>query len=172
MFYFVLSTPDDEHAFILIYEKYKGLIYSVSWNILRNPQSAEDNTQDVLLYIIDNFPKFATLDEKQVKGLISLISSSIAKNNLRYNSRHNVDAISYNSDTMPEIVDDSDFDACDSIVLASAIDSLNDDYKMPLYYQYVYGYNSKEIAQILDISDSLVRKRIQLAKKKLLTILK
>ena len=72
---------------------------------------------------------------------------------------------------MPEVVDDSAFDACDAIVLASAIDSLTDDYKMPLYYHYVYGYTSKEIAQILDISDSLVRKRIQLAKKKLLTIL-
>lgn len=171
MFYFVLSTPDDEHAFLSIYETHKGLIYSVSWNILRNQQSAEDNTQDVLLYIIDNFPRFATLNEKQVKGLIALISSSIAKNNLRYNSRHNVNAISYDSETMPEIVDDSAFDACDAIALASVIDSLTDDYKLPLYYQYVYGYNSKEIAQILNISDSLVRKRIQLAKKQLLTML-
>lgn len=171
MFLFVLSTPEEEKSFLVIYEKYKGYIYSVSWNILKNVQSAEDNTQEVLTYIIDNFPKFSSLSEKDTKGLIFLTTSSIAKNSLRSNTRHNLNAISYDPETMPEVIDDSAFDLCDRTILASAIDSLSDDYKIPLYYSYVYGYNSKEIAKVLNISDSLVRKRIQLAKTKVLTIL-
>ena len=171
MFLFVLSNPEEEKSFLILYEKYKTYIYSVSWNVLKNTQSAEDNTQEVLAYIIDNFSKFASLDEKNTKGLIYLITSSMAKNSLRSNTRHNLNAINYDPETMPEVIDDTAFDLCDRAVLASAIDSLSDDYKMPLYYSYVYGYNSKEIAKILNISDSLVRKRIQLAKKELLTML-
>lgn len=171
MLFFILSTPEDEKTFVLIYEKYKNLIYSVSWDVFKNAESAEDNTQDVLIYIMNNFSKFAALDEKSTKGLICLATSSMAKNNLRYNSRHNLTALSYDAETIPELIDDSIFDACDSVVLASAIDNLSDDYKFPLYYYYVYGYNSKEISKILNISDALVRKRIQLAKKQLSKIL-
>ena len=171
MFFFVLSTPEQEKHFLEIYEKYNKYIYSISWGIFKNAQSAEDNTQEVLMYIIDNYSKFENLNDERIKGLIYLTTSGLAKNRLRNDSRHNVTAVSYDAETMPEPVDESAFDAFDTAIIASAIDTLSDKYKIPLYYSCIYGYNSKEIAKILNISDALVRKRIQMAKQELLKIL-
>ena len=52
-------------------------------------------------------------------------------------------------------------------LVRSAIAQLDDMYKIPLVLKIIFGYKSKEIANIMNISDTNVRKRIYDAKKKI-----
>ena len=166
--FFIIDTKEELNKYTHLFNKYKGLIYSVSKIYLERIELAEENLQDVMLYIAENFEKIGDVDSKQTKGLVILISVSKAKNTYKYNLRHNPDSINYCSlDDVLELVDDREFDDSDVVLLSSLIDELPDVYKIPLFFKYVYDYKSKEIAQILGVSDALVRKRIQLAKKQL-----
>lgn len=171
MIAYSLHNNKENSAFNEFYEKYKNYVFKISFNILGNTQDAEDNTQDVFVYVFNNLFKFDGLEASREKGLLSLITSSIAKNNLRYNSRHNLYSLSYDAENIPEPVDDSSFNIFDITNLSIAIDSLPEEYKIVLYFSYIYGYKSSEIAALLKISDALVRKRLQLAKRELFKIM-
>lgn len=72
---------------------------------------------------------------------------------------------------MPVAVDltnEKELDAYDIAELKLVIDTLSDEYRNILYLTYIFGYKSKEIAQIYNMSDSNVRKKIQFAKKEII----
>ena len=68
--------------------------------------------------------------------------------------------------------DETDFNSFEATELKSAIHKLPEKERNILWLKYVYGYKSKEIAEIYDMNDALVRKTIQLAKQHLKKIMK
>lgn len=161
----IISSPDEEQIFIEIYNKYYKYVYSISLTYLKRPALAEENLQDVFLYIVDYFQKFTDYDSKEFKSLLSIITSAKAKNYYTYNVRHNPQEVC--DITCSSTPYKSSFDMYDVVALKAAINDLSEEYRLPLILKYAYGFKSKEIARLLNVSDSLVRKRIQLAKIKL-----
>ena len=68
-----------------------------------------------------------------------------------------------------ELSDNSDdFNGYDKLELMSVFDNtLNDEDKIFFYLKYIYGFTSLEIAQLYNVKDTYVRKRLQYCKEKL-----
>lgn len=65
------------------------------------------------------------------------------------------------------------FDNIETVELSSAIESvLSEEEKIYIYLKYVYGYKSAEIAEIYNVTDISVRKKLERAKAKLKNILR
>ena len=116
---------------------------------------AEDIVHEAFRYVLekDNLPA----DPNKAKSLLITITKHIAVDVLR-KKKHIADEepteiqLGY---TMPE----------NSSGLSLIVDSLPDIYKEVLILYYEYGYKVKEIAEMLNVSESTVLKRLERARK-------
>jgi RNA polymerase sigma-70 factor (ECF subfamily) len=161
----LIDSYEDKIRFEELYNKYLGLMYSVARSKLKNQEDVEDVIQDALFYIAKNFNKVDDVNSNSTKNFVAVITEGFAINKFKSEVRHQ----NYKYDvSMPENLSDSnDFDEFDVTELKLVIDTLSDESRNILYLTYVFGYKSKEIAQMYDMTDSNVRKKIQFAKEEI-----
>lgn len=93
-------------------------------------------------------------------------SSIFQDNQLIYNKSKKYGRIDIENNNMAENL--SYFDNIETVELSSAIESvLSEEEKIYIYLKYVYGYKSAEIAEIYNVTDISVRKKLERAKAKL-----
>lgn len=133
-----------------IVEKYSSLIFRISYCILCNSEDAEDAVQETFLKYITKAPEFVS--EEHRKAWLIKVSANISKNMLMFRLRRETVDI----ETVENIgLDENDYETFEFIM------SLPAKHKIVLTLYYVEGYKSKEIAEIIGISEDAVRKRIQ-----------
>lgn len=153
-----------------LYEKYEQKVYRVAYRILNNVQQAEDVTQETFIQIYQKIEQVSSLDEEEQKRYIL----KVAKNKSIDNYRKNQSQIHFIEDYQQEVVSGVDN-------VASHVNELISDEQLltllkilPIAYQQVfiyrlyYGLNTKEVANILDITPDNVRKQYERAKKKII----
>lgn len=154
----------NENMFLDIYEKYKFLMFSIAMDVLQDKFSAEDAVQNAFVKILNNCNKIDDLDSKRTKRLIITITKNSAidiyrKRNILWNREMEIEKIvEFPKEDFLEICENDRF---------SAIDTLSEKYKEVLILKYSAGFSNREIAEILNISEMSVRKRISRAKKQL-----
>lgn len=129
---------------------------------------AQDLMQDTTLKVLDNQEKF--VDNVNFKGWVLTIMRNIFINNyhkiVRTQTVVDQDIDLYNLD----IMNDSGFDNPDGAYqiqeITSAIESLNEDLKVP-FSMFVSGYKYNEIAEALDVPLGTVKSRIFFARQEL-----
>ncbi len=131
-------------------DKYSSLIFRISYCILCNAYDAEDVVQETFLKYITKAPEFN--DEEHRKAWLIKVSANISKNMLVFRLRR--DAVNID-DIVNVCIAPNDFETFELIM------GLPAKYKVVMTLYYVEGYKSKEIAQIIDISEEAVRKRLQ-----------
>ncbi len=131
-------------------EKYSSLIFRISYCILCNPTDAEDAVQETFLKYMTKAPEFN--DEEHKKAWLIKVASNISKNMLMFRLRRETVNI-YDIENIG--VDRNDYETFEMIM------SLPPKLKVVLTLYYVEGYKSKEIAEIIGISEEAVRKRLQ-----------
>ena len=142
------NKPEEELRDLV--SKYSSLIFRISYCILCNKTDAEDAVQETFLKYLTKAPEFA--DEEHKKAWLIKVSSNISKNMLLLRLRRET----VNIDDVADIgIDEKDYERFELIM------SLPAKYKIVLTLYYVEGYKSKEIAEIIDISEEAVRKRLQ-----------
>lgn len=158
----LIDDNDDKERFVLLYNKYKGLMAHIAYNRLDNQNDVEDVLQDAFLCIAKNFSKICDVNSSQTKSFVAVITEgyAISKYRKRKNS-HNIISIDEAAEVNALTDDSDDYSSTD---LKMVIDTLSDEYKNMIYLKYVFGYKSREIADIYGITASLVRKKIQFAK--------
>lgn len=130
--------------------KYSSLIFRISYCILCNMQDAEDAVQETLLKYITKAPEFN--NEEHRKAWLIKVSANISKNMLMFRLRRETVSI----DDVKNIgVSEVDYETFELIM------SLPVKHKIVMTLYYVEGYKSKEIAEIIGISEDAVRKRLQ-----------
>ena len=130
--------------------KYSTLIFRISYCILCNVADAEDAVQETFLRYMTKAPEFN--DEEHRKAWLIKVSANISKNMLMFRLRRET----VNIDDIENIgIDQSDYETFEIIM------SLPAKYKVVMTLYYVEGYKSKEIAEIIGISEEAVRKRLQ-----------
>lgn len=161
----LLDTEEDRSKFKQLYYRYVDLLMWIAMDRLKNPQFAEEAVQDAFLYVAKNFNKIGDVESKKTKGYLSTIIQGFAIN--KYNKEKKVVPLpdEYDKFLTFDFDDEKFFDSMDALDLKFAIDNLSDENRNYLYLTYVYGYTSKEIGDMYNISPDLVRKKIQLAKK-------
>ena len=130
--------------------KYSSLIFRISYCILCNSADAEDAVQETFLKYLTKAPDF--LSEEHRKAWLIKVSANVSKNMLMFRLRRET----VNLEDVEDIgIDERDYETFELIM------SLPAKHKIVMTLYYVEGYKSKEIAEIIGISEEAVRKRLQ-----------
>lgn len=161
LFFNLLDSQTEKDRFIELYDTYKDLLYWIALNKTNNTDDAEECVQETFLYIARHFNKISDINSKDTKSFLSTIVTGFAVD--MYNESLKISTVMFEDDNDLEY-----FENFEKVELLSAFDEVLDEKsKVFLYLKYIYGYKSREIAEIYKIKDSYVRKKIQLAKEKM-----
>lgn len=153
----MIDTPDDQQKFERIYNQYRFLMLYVAEKILQHREDAEDAVHQAFISIIRNLEKVIEVDSPKTRSYIVIITERKAIDILRQNRRRS--EVELNEETAGiEIPFEEDHP------LAAAMAKLPAHYREILLLRYDNGFAVKEIAPILGITQSGVRKLIARAK--------
>ena len=160
----------NKEAFESLYNKYEKKIQYFVYNIVKDYQKAEDITQDVFIYVMQNRIK----QGYTFKYYIYLVAKSRAYNHI--NTEKN--RIKINEQYFSNESDQVEQDVADIVTrnekrkeILNAINMLDDRYKNVIYLVKIEELTYRETAQILRMSVQNVKNLIHRGKKELYKIL-
>ena len=156
----MIDSPDDQQKFEKVYTKYRYLMLHVAYKILQNHHDAEDAVHQAFISIIENLDNIFEVDSPKTRSYIVIITERKAIDLLRKIQKRQT--LEFNEDISGVEIS---FEMDNPI--ATAIAKLPSEYREVLLMRYHNGFSAKEIAAILSMSDSGVRKLIVRAKKAL-----
>jgi RNA polymerase sigma-70 factor (ECF subfamily) len=157
------------------YHLYKKELLYLAHDILKDYHEAEDIVQTAFIKFADYLDEEMDIKCHKTKGLIVIIVRNLSIN--IYNNRKN--RVTVNIDELSEVIYDEG-DICPEInilrldqsqEMAKNLSQINGSYADILTLKYTYEYSNVEIAAILSIQESNVRKRLSRAKKALKKII-
>ena len=159
----------EKSAFELLYNKYKDKIQYFVYNIVKDYQKAEDITQDVFIYVMQNKIK----EGYTFKYYLYLVAKSRAYNlNNMEKRRTEINEDYYNkTEQIGQDVADIVTKNEKRKAIMNAIDMLDDRYKNAIYLVKIEELTYQETAQILGESVQNVKNLIHRGKKELRRIL-
>lgn len=141
--------------------EYSDMLYKICYIILKNENDVKDVLQETFIKYMTKSPEFKSEDHK--KAWLIKVSQNKCKEFLRFHKRH----ASVPLEEVEESISVTDgMDAYTSETL-SLIWNLKYKLKSVVILYYIEGYSVKEVAQILGISESAVKKRLERARKEL-----
>jgi len=168
--YINLIIEGDTHAFAVLVDRYKNLVFTLSFKMLQNREEAEEVSQDVFIKVYKSLPKFKS--ESKFSTWLYKITYNTCLDRLRSKKR------------TTQIVSADDFIEHEVISLINVLDAIQererkqkiqkclgllpgeDNFLLTLYY---FEENSlKEISKIMGVNENnlkikLFRSRIKLA---------
>lgn len=132
---------------MVIYEKYKLMLYRICFTYLKNVSDTEDCVQDTFVQLIRKEPYFDNDDHE--KAWLIRVASNICKNKLKHwwFSKKN------NSQD-DQLMGSHQLDVNETLM---AIMTLPEKYKVVVYLYYYERYNSIELSKMLNKPPSTVR---------------
>lgn len=163
MFLNLLDTQEEKDGFLELYDTYKDLLYWIALKKTNSIEDAEECVQETFFYVAKHFDKIGEIKSKRTKCYLSTIVTGFAID--IYNDFQKSELFS-NDDN--ELRDIEYFENFEKVELTAAFDDiLDEESKIFFYLKYIYNYKSSEIAEIYNVKDSLVRKKLQYAREKL-----
>jgi len=158
MFMQLIECDEDKAKFEEIYSHYQRLMYFVAYKVVGNEADAEDAVQQAFVSIIENLDKIGIIDSPQTKSYVAIIAEHKAIDIVRAKKRF----VELNED-----ITGFEIELPGDCGLADAMSKLPGRYREVLLLRYDNGYNTQEIAQILDMKRGTVQKLIWRAKEML-----
>lgn len=160
----------NKEAFDILYRKYKNKIKYFIFNIVKDYQKAEDLTQEVFIYVLQNNFK----ENGRFKYYLYLIAKSRAISYVNVENRRNQINEQYLYNKNDEIEDDvleviTKEESKKEVI--EAINKLDDKYKNALYLVKIEELSYKETARILGESLQNVKNIVHRGKKELRKLL-
>ena len=138
----------EKDAFETLYNKYKNKLQYFIFNIVKNYEKAEDITQEVFIYILQNKVR----ENCSFKYYIYLVARSRAYNYINQEKRRTEINEKYSlldSEEIPKDISDLIEKQEREKELTEAINMLDDKYKNAIYLTKIEGLSYKETAEIL-----------------------
>lgn len=151
-----------KEEFAVFAEKYMDTIYRVAYSWTKNPDDANDVTQDVLIQLYKTTKEFES--DSHLKNWLIRVTVNQCKMLFRSPWSKMEDINDY-AETIG-FEDESYLD------LFQAVMKLDKKYRVPLMLFYYEGYSTAEISSILSIPEKTVSTRLYRAKAKLKDYLK
>lgn len=158
----MIDSIEEQSKFEKLYLEYKGLMYYIANNILHNEQDAEDAVHQAFVKIAENIQKIGDVRCPKTHSYIVTIVESKAIDLYRLNQRRR--NVVYMDEA--ELFEMSS-DAQEPLGLDDCILKLPPRYRQVILLKYYHGFNNREIAGQLDISEANAIKLDQRAKAKL-----
>lgn len=137
-----------------LYEAHKNMVYRLALSFLKSVPDAEDATQQVFLKLIQRQDKIAPGKEKP---WLAAVTANLCRDILRSAARRRTEPL---SETLP-LEDDEHRE------VFRAVMQLSENERAAVYLYYYEGYDTQEIARILDISRTAVTTRLDRARQHL-----
>ena len=131
-----------------IFNKYCKLLYKISIIMLCSEEDAYDAVQESFLKYLNTKKDFN--DESHERAWLTRVNINICKNILRFRRMH------------PTV----DYETLETGIMDTLM-TLNAKDKEVLILYYIEGYSCKEIADMLKVSESAVKKKLERARKRL-----
>lgn len=156
----MIDSPEDQSKFERLYLEYRGLMYHVAYKILHNEYDAEDAVHQAFLKIAENIEIIDGTICPRTQGYVVTIVENKAIDLYRYKHRHNTFSLDIENVGVP-----IDYDGPN--VITKCMSQLPARYREVLLLKHFHGYSSKEVANMLGLSEANVIKLDQRAKKQL-----
>lgn len=150
-----MSTSNEAQIQRII-QTYGDLLYRTAYVLLSNPHDIQDVLQEVFLKYMEKSPSFSGTEHE--KAWLIRVTVNLCKDFLRFNRRHSYVSLDQ-LEAVCEIPEEGR--------VMKEILLLPPKFKAVLLLHYIEGYQLKEIAQILGISESAAKKRLQRGKEAL-----
>ncbi len=135
--------------------KYGDMVYRVAYNYLKNHADSEDIVQDAFIKLYRSNESFD--GEQHVKAWLIRVAANLAKNHLKSPAQSRRAELDENT---------SEAEAEDK-GLSEAMERLPSKYGIVMYLHYFEGYEVREIAKMLRITESNVKIRLKRGREKL-----
>lgn len=173
MFYMsLIDNDDDREKFEILYNKYRKRMVYTAYSVLGNNEDAEDAVHDTFIRIARNMRSIGDPNSNETLSYVLKAVKNTAINLSQKNAARNQHI------QLEDIENISDGQFFEELRIqenyeevVEAIQSLSDTYRDVLFYYFVAGMKSKDIADVLGRKRSTVQQQIIRGKKKLLEIL-
>lgn len=135
---------------------YSNMLYKICIVMLCNEQDAQDAIQETFCRYLEKKPDFT--DSEHEKAWLIQVVTNICRDMLRFRSRHPKVSI--------DEITDSYASSDDKDILTELLD-LPIRHRTVIYLYYVEGYQVREVASLLKISEHAVKKRLQRGREQL-----
>lgn len=136
--------------------KYSDILYKVCIVMLCNEQDAQDAIQDTFCRYLEKKPEFR--DEEHEKAWLIKVATNICRDMIRFRIRHPKVSIDEVENTLA---------APEQREILKELLELPVKQKTVIFLHYVEGYQIKEIADILGITESAVKVRLLRGRKQM-----
>lgn len=167
----------DNHLIERYYLEMNDELMGVAYSILRSHFEAEAAVQEAFTRIMTSIESFRKVPDEKKNGYCYMVVKNISIN--MYNkSKQTIQNVILFEDTFVEVKDNGESIETyvekqeDIAELNRLINDLDDSFRRPLMLRFANGFSCKQISDILGISESLARKRVERAIIKLTEISK
>ena len=155
----MIESEADKSKFIALYETYRSCMYYAAYKILNNRDDAEDAVHQAFLKVAETIETVDDSVPGRVKGFLITITRHYAIDLYRKKKRRSLFEVGIKQDAAG-IYEGSG-------ILTQCIDRLPETYRAVILLRHKYGYEIKDIARLLSLSQSNTAKIHQRAKAKL-----
>lgn len=160
----MLESGEDKDRFVVLYNKYRKLMQTVCYRILRDDHLAEDATHDAFFKLTKYMDKIKDIESHETKRYLITIAKTAAIDIYRKNLSRRLHEVSF--DEMDyfdgEVVYMNQEEGSSLVEILKHLPAI---YRDVLLLKYSNCYSNKEISNILNISEDSVRQRISRGKK-------
>lgn len=148
-------TEKSESEARRVLQIYGDMLYRTAYLLLGNPYDVQDALQETLLRYLEKAPAFVSQNHEQ--AWLLRVTTNCCKDCLRSRRRHSYTEL----EPLREILPAQEHQHLQELYALPA------KWKTVLILHYFEGYSVKEIAGILGLTESAVKKRLQRARKAL-----
>lgn len=159
IFLMMIETEEDKRKFVVLYEKYRYLMFKVAMDILGDTFGAEDAVHDAFCKVAKNMECIKEVDTIATKRFLVTVTKSATIDIYRKRSKQMkreifVDELA--DDEEPLTYMETDIDNC----VLDILKNLPIKYRDVFLLKYSSRLENKEIGKVLGIPEGTVRQRI------------
>lgn len=158
----LIETEEDKSKFERLYYDYRKLMKHIAIDMLHDEFLAEDAVHEAFIKLTRHISGVNEDDRHKTKAFIVIIIKSVCLDMIRKDKKDKSFSLE-EIDSMGYVNDDS-FKTLEVEDVYSVISSLSDTYREIIELKVVHNLSDKEIADVLGISNAVVRKRLQRAR--------
>jgi RNA polymerase sigma-70 factor (ECF subfamily) len=158
----------DIAAFEALVERYKAVVYSLAFSMLRSPEDAEEAAQDTFVKL---FRARAQFDAgRRLEPWLLRIAGNTCRDALRRRTAEKIPVASaVEGERLAQLVVDPrsvgrEWSEATRHAVRHEIERLSDKLRLPLLLKYINGFTNQQVADALGISVSNVKVRMGRAK--------
>ncbi|MCL2352659.1 MAG: sigma-70 family RNA polymerase sigma factor [Firmicutes bacterium] len=168
--YFAFQTESDKDKFEFLYNRYKRLLLSKAYGVLRDYELAQDAVSEAFIRVYRNLRKLGDPESGKTAAYLVMITRNVAITLLNKQKKARVGEAADMSEF--ERADEYDLEAAvvsesSAAGLLNLVDRLKEELKTPFLLRYAYDMSNREIGALLKISESNAAVRIHRARNKL-----